>query len=156
VATVLPGREECLRYKPQRSTWRWCQLSAWTVTTVTTATDRHSSEYEALRNIVSQLSCSSVTGLWTVRLGHRFLSSVQCSDRFWGPPSLPIPVVFKHGVRVTPGERKDILYQSKRNRETAWTLNQLWSSHTLTFVPELKCWHARNKLNHLVNRLEPH
>jgi hypothetical protein len=37
-----------------------------------------------------------------------------------------------------------------------WTLNQLWSSHSVRFFHELRCWHAKNKLNNLVNRWEPH
>jgi hypothetical protein len=29
-------------------------------------------------------------------------------------------------------------------------------THSRIFFPELRCWHARNKLNHLINRPEPH
>jgi hypothetical protein len=44
----------------------------------------------------------------------------------------------------------------KHLTEPFWTLNQLWSSHSRRFLPELRCWHARNKLNHPIDRPEPH
>jgi hypothetical protein len=48
------------------------------------------------------------------------------------------------------------LHQSEWNTGNAWTLNQLWSSHSRRFVPELKRGHSRNKLNHLFNWPELH
>lgn len=44
-------------------------------------------------------------------------------------------------------------HKSKRNTGTAWTLSQLWSSHSRRFFPELSCWRARNKVNCLINSL---
>jgi hypothetical protein len=37
-------------------------------------------------------------------------------------------MIYSSGMQ--PGVREDILHQSKRNRGTAGTLSQLWSSHS--------------------------
>jgi hypothetical protein len=68
------------------------------------------------------------------------------------------------GVRVLPGLGEDILGGTRKTsyinqNETKeppepWTSSDLQNS--LRFVPEVRCWHARNKLNHLINRSEPH
>jgi hypothetical protein len=47
--------------------------------------------------------------------------------------------------------RENILHQSKRNTGTAWTLNQLWSSHSRRFVPELRCWVPETRVRSLIN-----
>jgi hypothetical protein len=39
---------------------------------------------------------------------------------------------------------------------TARTFNKLLSSHSRRFAPELRCSHARNNFNYLINRPEPH
>jgi hypothetical protein len=67
------------------------------------------------------------------------------------PQNQWVPVVPSPGDKV-----ETILQQPQRNTGTAWTLNQLWSSHSRRFVPQLRCWHARNRLSHLINRSEPH
>jgi hypothetical protein len=59
------------------------------------------------------------------------------------------------GVCLPPGVSENILHQSEHNTGTAWTLNQLRSSHSRRLVPELRCWHVRNKHNQLINRSEP-
>jgi hypothetical protein len=65
-------------------------------------------------------------------------------------------MVYVNGLQ--PGVRQDnlggsenVLHQSKQKTVTSWTLNQLWTSHSRRFVPELRCCHARNKLNILTN-----
>jgi hypothetical protein len=57
-------------------------------------------------------------------------------------------------VLDSTGTRTPSLHQSKRKTVTAWTLNQLWSSHSRRLVPELRCCHARNEPSRLVNRPE--
>jgi hypothetical protein len=56
---------------------------------------------------------------------------------------------------ITAGVGETILHLSKQNTGTAWTLNQLWSSHLRSFVPELRSCHARNKLYHFTNKVHP-
>jgi hypothetical protein len=48
------------------------------------------------------------------------------------------------------------LRYAKTSYGTSWTVILLWSSHSRRFFAELRCRHARNKLNHLINRSEPH
>jgi hypothetical protein len=59
----------------------------------------------------------------------------------------PLTSGHEPGVRVPPRVRGNVLHISKRITGTAWTLNQLWSSHTRRFVPEMRYWHARNRLS---------
>jgi hypothetical protein len=70
---------------------------------------------------------------------------------------LGVYMIYSGGVEVRElilgGTRKHLTSMKTKHRNR---LNQLWSSHSRRFVPELRFWHSRNKLNHLVNRPEPH
>jgi hypothetical protein len=70
--------------------------------------------------------------------------------------TLPFHTSCHSHQRICVSKASPHWHQSKRNAGTAWTQNHLWSSHSRRFVPELRCWRARNKLNHLINRSEPH
>jgi hypothetical protein len=57
-----------------------------------------------------------------------------------------------------PGVGEDSTRHVDQNetQEPFEPFNRIWSSHSRRFVPEMRCWHARNKLNHLFNRSETH
>jgi hypothetical protein len=119
--------------------------------------------------------CSSIKIYGTFRRIHYVGQGVRVSPRnqvsskqrfsapFWQTSTIRwmyLKVICSSGLQphvlVTPFVRQDIIHQSKRNTGTTCTLNQLLSSHSRRFFPEMRCWHSRNKLNLLINRSEPH
>jgi hypothetical protein len=82
-----------------------------------------------------------------------WLQSLSLVLYLWTCSWLSTAVLFNLGCQYPPGVREGILWgaSNKTKHRTAWAIDQLWSSQSRRFVPELRCWHARNKLNHLVN-----
>jgi hypothetical protein len=77
-----------------------------------------------------------------------------CDTSLSAKLALTSPTSGGRSVGIVLSRTKATELESKRNTGTAWTLNQLWSSHSRRFVTKLRCWHARNKLNQLISRSE--